>query len=924
MPVATTEHGFVMHLVQALFWKGLMARAGRLRRCVAVAFMIIALLFLSILQFGFVGIGAFGTYESYVVVLLVPTVASSLLLGVILGTALGAVAGVIVLVHAIMLPLDYYEMLFLTPLTSLLLFTGVSLLSGILFAVIMPRVSSRVFRLLAIVLISFGVSWAWSFAFRGTVVHEITSGVLVQSLGIAEGESDPGRYAEYLGSFDIQVLVDAAFVAVACVIIDLVTRRHQSQNTTPSIKRIFNRWLLVVVALTFMLVSMVGFIVVTIQDINSAFVLMQDETSYIGNQLQEFEYRQSLIDDLVAEEPSMSLSLEKLRQQFTPDRIVEGYSLDRDGVVFAVRDGVIVVSDVAYLKQGEPIADHVSEGAIDLIRTASSQDLLLQTLFAQNAYASQSVESDESNDPGKTDSPTPHAPLVLAFAYAQDVGNYTIVMIQTTNMVFASRLANVGWIGFATIVMLLAVYFLASRVLGLVVVRRINEVNATLKSITMGNLDAKVVINDSQEMTSLSAGINTMVDTLQGWINEANTRIDRELAAARAIQESALPSTFPPFPNIMSFDIYASAHPAREVGGDFYDFFLIDDAVRNEMDTPSHTTNKLGFVIADVSGKGVPASLFMMAAKSQIRNYLVRGMELGEAIENANRQLCEGNTSGTFVTVFAGVLDYTTGHVTYVNAGHNPTLWWHDGSWRQLNQVSGMPLGLFDGLSYRSFEVDCTIGDEFLLYTDGVTEAMNTHDELYGMERLERLVTMNYYLHPRELIACIQKNIAAYTAGAEPSDDITMLALEYGVPPENTSTLEVLARVDELPHVNAFIHTELEQRLCPLRVQQRLDIAIEEFFVNVASYAYPQATPENPGTVLFAYTYATNPSSITVEIIDHGVAFDPLAQPEARKVADASAASVGGLGIMMARNSVDSVSYTRVDGANVITIKQSW
>lgn len=158
--------------------------------------------------------------------------------------------------------------------------------------------------------------------------------------------------------------------------------------------------------------------------------------------------------------------------------------------------------------------------------------------------------------------------------------------------------------------------------------------------------------------------------------------------------------------------------PAREVGGDFYDFFLIGDACNAE-------SGKLGFVVADVSGKGVPAALFMMAAKTAIRGYMESGMELGEAFENANRKLCAGNDFAMFLTAFAGVLDYATGTIAYVNAGHNAPLLRQHGEWRQLTDKSGLPLGLFDGMPYKASECTCAIGDELLLYTDGVIEAMD-------------------------------------------------------------------------------------------------------------------------------------------------------------------------------------------------------
>lgn len=235
-----------------------------------------------------------------------------------------------------------------------------------------------------------------------------------------------------------------------------------------------------------------------------------------------------------------------------------------------------------------------------------------------------------------------------------------------------------------------------------------------------------------------------------------------------------------------------------------------------------------------------------------------------------------------------------------------------------------MPLGLFEGLPYSQFEVDLQVGDQFLLYTDGVTEAMNKEGALYGEERLEAVVTENYYLHPRALVSAIRRELIAYASGAEQSDDITMLALEYGVPPELTATYVVPADVAELPNVLAFVHDELDRRLCPVKAQNQLDIAIEELFVNVAHYAYPDATPDAPGHALISYTYNADPPSIEVAIIDKGIPYDPLAKPDAVTPDDIMEVPIGGLGILMAKKSVDEMRYERVDDANVVTILKKW
>ena len=168
----------------------------------------------------------------------------------------------------------------------------------------------------------------------------------------------------------------------------------------------------------------------------------------------------------------------------------------------------------------------------------------------------------------------------------------------------------------------------------------------------------------------------------------------------------------------------------------------------------------------------------MMKAKTKIRDCLEGGLELGEAIDSANAQLCDGNDGDMFVTAWIGVLDYSTGHVEYVNAGHNPPLLLHEGTTTWLKDVSGMPLGVFDDFPYETFAIDCSAKDKFLLYTDGVNEAFSVEREQYGEHRLEEAARECHDLTPRELIEHVRSSVAAFAKGAEQSDDITMLALE--------------------------------------------------------------------------------------------------------------------------------------------------
>lgn len=250
--------------------------------------------------------------------------------------------------------------------------------------------------------------------------------------------------------------------------------------------------------------------------------------------------------------------------------------------------------------------------------------------------------------------------------------------------------------------------------------------------------------------------------------NEEKERISAELNVATEIQTSMLPSIFPAFTDREEFDIYATMQPAKEVGGDFYDFFSIDD-------------DHIAVVIADVSGKGVPAALFMVVAKTLIKNHAQSGLTPVEVFALVNAQLCENNEVGMFVTAFMGVFEISTHQFTCVNAGHNPPLLKRaDGSFEYLKLHTGFVLGGMEEIKYKQLEMQLANGDELYLYTDGVTEATNAKDELYGEERLLSVLNRNAGLKPEALLASIQKDIDSFVNEAPQFDDITMVAFNIG------------------------------------------------------------------------------------------------------------------------------------------------
>ena len=249
--------------------------------------------------------------------------------------------------------------------------------------------------------------------------------------------------------------------------------------------------------------------------------------------------------------------------------------------------------------------------------------------------------------------------------------------------------------------------------------------------------------------------------------HENATRLGAELSMATDIQASQLPRLFPAFPNRPEFDVFASMTPAKEVGGDFYDFFLIDD-------------DHIGLVMADVSGKGVPAALFMMVARVLIKSHLQNGEGVGEALRNVNEQLCESNEAQLFVTVWAAVIQISTGKGTAANAGHeHPVLRRADGQYELVIYRHSPAVATLEGIPFKEHSFELHPGDSLFVYTDGVAEATNAKNELYGTDRMLEALNKNPDAVPEEVLSNVMDGINEFVAGAEQFDDITMMCMKY-------------------------------------------------------------------------------------------------------------------------------------------------
>ncbi|MGN0670562.1 MAG: SpoIIE family protein phosphatase [Oscillospiraceae bacterium] len=350
--------------------------------------------------------------------------------------------------------------------------------------------------------------------------------------------------------------------------------------------------------------------------------------------------------------------------------------------------------------------------------------------------------------------------------YTTTEGYYIIAFMPVDEAVF-SRDVSVYVTVFMEFIIFGMLFVLVYVLIKKLVVDNIDRVNDSLAKITNGDLNVVVDVRSNSEFASLSDDINSTVVTLKRYIAEAAARIDKELEFARQIQHSALPSVFPPFPNKTEFEIFASMDTAKEVGGDFYDFYFAGE-------------DKLAFLIADVSGKGIPAAMFMMTSKTLLKSFAETGCEVNEVFTAANAKLCENNDAAMFVTAWMGVLDIKTGLVEFANAGHNPPLVRHkDGSFEYLKSRAGFVLAGMEGLKYRKNELRLGEGDEIFLYTDGVTEATNSENELYGEERLLNFINTLHDIPAEAVCKAVKADVDAFVGEAPQFDDITMVYLKF-------------------------------------------------------------------------------------------------------------------------------------------------
>lgn len=362
-----------------------------------------------------------------------------------------------------------------------------------------------------------------------------------------------------------------------------------------------------------------------------------------------------------------------------------------------------------------------------------------------------------------------------SYYYAVDIGNDTYVIgvspvMETLTSTLRLLVFYIIEVSFVFIVL----FFLLRALIRRVVVTRIMSVNDSLGEITDGNLDLKVEVTGTEEFENLSSDINHMVDRLKGYIEEEKERIANELSMAEAIQNSALPNLFPPYPEHKEFELYASMNAAKEVGGDFYDYHLIDD-------------HKLVFLIADVSGKSIGGAMFMMLSKTVISDLVEQRLTPGEVFTQANNKLLQNNDEGMFVTAWLGYLDIDTGIIRFTNAGHKPAILIRNGKAVNLISKTNLMLSGIPDMEYEEEEIHLQPGDLLYIYTDGVSEAEDPEQNQYGTKRLIDKLSYGKTTPepgsegglPQTVCEQVYEDVRDFMGDAEQFDDITMLCIRY-------------------------------------------------------------------------------------------------------------------------------------------------
>ena len=467
-------------------------------------------------------------------------------------------------------------------------------------------------------------------------------------------------------------------------------------------------------------------------------------------------------------------------------------------------------------------------------------------------------------------------------------------------------------VGILLVIMILGLIVVALMCRGVIkrITKPLRRFADSADEISKGNFQAELPkIKSKDEMLRLRNSFETMQTSLVRQIeetkimNEEKGRLEGELHTARHIQMSMLPKTFPPFPERDDLDIYGLLAPAKEVGGDLYDFYIRDE--------------KLFFCIGDVSGKGVPASLVMAVTRSLFRSTSSHENRPSRIINIINDAIARDNESNMFVTFFLGILDLPTGRLRYCNAGHNAPISIKQDKVGFLQVIPNIPIGVLTDFQFEEQETWLPHGATIFLFTDGLNEAENNNHEQFGDGRILAVEQDAYNLSAQEQIDKMTQAVKMHVNGAEQNDDMTMLSIKYVYQHDEQAKSRHLIlknQVEELNKLPEFVDTVCEEAGIDMVLIASLNLALEEAATNVVLYAYGK----NEGEVDIEAVYTEK--YLKFILTDTGVAFDPTQKEEVDTTLSVEERQIGGLGIHLVRQIMDSVNYERINGKNVLTL----
>ena len=491
----------------------------------------------------------------------------------------------------------------------------------------------------------------------------------------------------------------------------------------------------------------------------------------------------------------------------------------------------------------------------------------------------------------------------------------------TANKLISGMHAYVLQISIASLLITALVAWYLSNHMKNTIAGPVNEIAVAAKRYTEDRISGKkgtshfanLQIDSRDEVENLADAMAEMEEDLSSYeddltrITAEKERIKTELSLASRIQTAMMPHSFP---ERREYEIFASVSPAREVGGDFYDFFQIDD-------------DHLCLLMADVSGKGIPAALFMMATKIILQSCAMLGRTPEDILKKTNEAILSSNPEEMFITVWVGILEVPTGKLTAASAGHEyPIIMAPDGCFQVFRDKHGLVLGGMQDAEYKSYTLQLAGGSKLFLYTDGLPESTNKNNEMFGLERTTAALNEVSSRSPKEILEHVSRTVDAFVGDAEQFDDLTMMCVQYNGPdPKGGDTVKELtieATTKNIAAVTEFIDERLNGLDCSFKVRSQIDIAVDEIVNNVATYAYAPGSGEL--TIRFEFSEDTRTAAIT--FIDSGIPFNPLALNDPDVSLPAEERGVGGLGIFLVKKTMDRVEYENKDGKNILRIEK--